>query len=51
MILNNNLKHIRETLKPYSLEEFYQRQLQSQKDIKKGKLIEHKVIKKKYASK
>ncbi len=46
MILNNDLKHTREVLKPFTLEEFHERQLQSQKDIKKGKLIEHKAIKK-----
>ena len=51
VILNNDRKRKEEVLKPFSLEEFYDRQARSQKDIKNGKLIEHKSIKKKYSSK
>lgn len=45
MILNAELKHSKEVLKPFTLEEFYERNERSQKDIKKGKLFEHKDVK------
>ena len=51
MILNTELKHKKEAIKPFTLEEFYARNEQSQKEIKQGKLIEHKTVKAKYSSK
>ena len=51
MILNTEIKHKKEALKPFTEEEFYARNAQSQKEIKQGKLIEHKTIKAKYSSK
>lgn len=51
MILNSEIKHTKEALKPFTEEEFYARNAQSQKEIKQGKLIEHKTIKAKYSSK
>ncbi|HVD98091.1 MAG TPA: hypothetical protein VNB90_07780 [Cytophagaceae bacterium] len=51
LILSNDRRRKEELLKPFTLEEFYDRQNRSQKDIKSGKLIEHKSIKKKYNSK
>lgn len=37
--------------KHLTLDEFHERQLQSQEDIMKGRLIEHKTVKKKHVSK
>ena len=51
MILNQELKNKKEVIKPFTLEEFYDRNTQSQKEIKQGKLIDHKSVKKKYAIK
>ena len=51
MILNEELKHKKESVKPFTLEEFNARNNQSQKDIKQGKLVSHKVVKKKFAIK
>ena len=51
MILNEELKHKKDNIKPFTLEEFYSRNNQSQKEIKQGKLIAHKVVKKKFATK
>ena len=51
IILNNNLQQTKEALKPFTLDEFHDRQKQSQKDIAKGKLVDHKTLKKRYASK
>ena len=51
MILNEELKNKKEAIKPFTLDEFYDRNAQSQKQIKQGKLIEHKSVKAKYASK
>ena len=51
MILNEELKRKKESVKPFTLEEFYARNNQSQKEIKQGKLIAHKVVKKKFAIK
>ncbi|MBX3164356.1 MAG: hypothetical protein KF900_07740 [Bacteroidetes bacterium] len=44
-ILSSEIKHKNEVLKPFTLEEFYARNAQSQKEIKQGKLIEHKTVK------
>lgn len=51
LILNQEIKHCAEVLKPFSLEEFYKRNAQSQKEIKQGKLIDHKMVKAKFTSK
>ena len=51
IILNQELKHKNDLIKPFSLEEFYARNNQSQKEIKQGKLIEHKTVKAKFAIK
>lgn len=51
MILNEELKNTKQVIKPFTLEQFYSRNTQSQKEIKQGKLIEHKSVKMKYASK
>lgn len=51
MILNAELKHSKDVIKPFTLEEFYDRNEQSQKDIKKGKLVEHKDVKAKFSGK
>lgn len=50
-ILNNELKHTKDIIKPFTLEEFFERNKQSQKEIKQGKLIEHKVVKNKFNKK
>jgi hypothetical protein len=39
------------TVKPFILEEFYSRNNQSQKEIRRGKLIDHKAVKAKYGGK
>ncbi len=49
IILNAELKHKKDIIHPFTLEEFYGRNNQSQKEIKQGKLIEHKHVKMKYA--
>ncbi len=51
MILNEALRNKKEALKPFTLEEFYARNTQSQKEIKQGKLVEHKNVKVKYGTK
>lgn len=48
LILNQEIKHCTEVLKPFSLEEFHKRNAQSQKEIKQGKLIDHKLVKIKF---
>ena len=50
VILNNDRKYKQALLKPFTLEEFYDRQTLSQKDIKNGNLISHKAVKKKYST-
>jgi hypothetical protein len=49
IILSAELKHKKETIHPFTMEEFYERNNQSQKEINQGKLIEHKSVKMKYA--
>jgi hypothetical protein len=49
IILNAELKHKKDIIRPFTMEEFYDRNNQSQKEIKQGKLTEHKHIKLKYA--
>ena len=49
LILNEELKHKNDSIKPFTLKEFYARNGQSQKQIKQGKLIEHKTVKAKYS--
>ncbi len=51
MLLNEEIKNKKEVIKPFTLEEFYDRNDQSQKEIKQGKLIPHKSVKIKYGSK
>lgn len=51
LILNAELKHTKKVIKPFTMDEFYIRNKQSQKEIKQGKLIEHKSVKTKYVSK
>ncbi len=51
MILNEEIKHKKEAIEPFTIEEFYARNEQSQKEIKQGKLLEHKSIRKKYSHK
>ena len=48
LILNQEIKHKQEIINPFTLEEFYSRNNQSQKEINQGKLIEHKTVKAKY---
>ena len=45
MFLNEALRNKKEAIKPFTLDEFYARNNQSQKEIKQGKLIEHKSVK------
>lgn len=51
LILNQELKHKKEALSPFTLEEFFARNNQSQKEIKQGKLIDHKTVKARYSGK
>ncbi len=51
MILNEELKNTKQAIKPFTLDEFYARNTQSQKEIKQGKLIEHKSVRIKYGTK
>lgn len=51
MLLHAEIKHTQDALQPFTLEEFYERNAQSQKEIKQGKLVSHKKIKSKYGSK
>ena len=48
IILNEEIKRNQEIISPFTLEEFHERYLQSQREIKKGDLIEHKVVRTKY---
>ncbi len=50
-ILKEELKQAKDIIHPFTLEEFYDRNSHSQKEIKQGKLIEHKAVKMKYAKK
>lgn len=49
MILDEELKHKKDAIKPFTLEEFYDRNAQAQKEIKQGQLIDHKTVKSKYS--
>ena len=49
LILNQEIKHRQEIINPFTLEEFYSRNNQSQKEIKQGKLIDHKTVKASYS--
>jgi hypothetical protein len=51
IILNEELKKADEVIKPFTVEEFYARNSQSQKEIEQGKLLTHKSIKAKYSIK
>ncbi len=51
MILNQEIKNKKDILKQFTLDEFYERNNQSQKEILQGKLIDHKTVKSKFASK
>jgi hypothetical protein len=51
LILDQELRQKKEAVKAFTIEEFYARNNQSQKEIKQGKLIEHKSVKGKYNSK
>ncbi len=50
-ILNKSIEISHRTIQPFSLDEFYARNAQSQKEIKKGKLIGQSEIKKRFSSK
>jgi hypothetical protein len=49
LILNEEIKHKKEAISPFTLEEFYARNGQSQKEIKQNKLIDHKTVRAKYS--
>ena len=51
MLLNEGRKNKKDAIKPFTLEEFYDRNAQSQKEIKQGKLVAHKSVKIKYGNK
>jgi hypothetical protein len=51
MILNQEIKNKTDILKPFTLDEFYERNTQSQKEIMQGKLIDHKSVKSKFSYK
>jgi hypothetical protein len=51
LLLSVEIKHTKDRLSPFTLDEFYERNAQSQKEIKQGKLISHKIVKSKHASK
>lgn len=51
MILNQEIKNKTDIIKPFTLDEFYERNAQSQKEILQGKLIDHKSVNSKFASK
>ncbi|MBA3662883.1 MAG: hypothetical protein H0W61_01555 [Bacteroidetes bacterium] len=48
LILDQELRQKKEAMKAFTLNEFFARNSQSQKEIKQGKLIEHKTVKAKY---
>lgn len=48
LILDQELKQKKEALHVFTIDEFYARNNLSQKDIKQGRLTEHKVVKAKY---
>ncbi len=50
-ILNKTVSNSKPEITPFSLEAFYARNAQSQKEIKSGKLISHKDVKKRFAFK
>lgn len=50
LILDQEIRQKKESIKALTLDEFYHRNNQSQKEIKQGKLIEHKTVKAKYNS-
>jgi len=49
LILEQELKQKNEAIKSFTVAEFYERNNQSQKEIKQGKLIAHKTVKAKYS--
>ena len=51
MLLNEEVKNKKEAIQPFTLEEFYGRNAQSQKEIKQGKLAVHKSVTIKYGGK
>lgn len=51
LILDQELKHSKKVIKPFTMEEFYERNNQSQKEIKEGKLVDHKLVKAKFSKK
>ena len=51
LILSQELKHKKEIFSQFSVEEFYARNAQSQKEIKQGKLISQKAVKAKFGLK
>ena len=51
IILNEELKNKKEGIRPFTSEEFYARNSQSQKEIKHGRLVAHKSVKIKYKAK
>jgi hypothetical protein len=51
LLLNSEVNHINNTLSPMSIDEFYNRQTKSLKDIKSGRLSDSSKIKAKYSAK
>lgn len=49
LILNQEIKHKQEIISTFTLEEFFARNTQSQKEIKQGKVIAHKAVKAKFS--
>jgi len=45
------MKKKEEEIKPFTIEEFYTSNIQSQKEIEQGKLLTHKSVKVKYSPK
>ncbi|MES2837466.1 MAG: hypothetical protein V4667_08080 [Bacteroidota bacterium] len=48
MIVNEQIAQTKNALKPFTLKEFYERNEKSENEIKLGKVISHKDVKKKY---
>lgn len=49
LILNQEIKHKQEIISTFTLEEFFSRNTQSQKEIKQGKVIAHNAVKAKFS--
>jgi len=51
LLLNDEIKQMKNTIKPLTMNEFYSRNKKSEKDIKAGKLKDISKLKAKFASK